>query len=337
MRCNLETQNLISKMLMDIFKDALVRESDEMSGTGQNRGGLKSGINLEILPSPEDLKGRVVIKAKCGPGSILTPTFLSTVGVMDKCQPATTSSGISEGSLITDTVLPSANATISPQSPPTESLILDDKGYMSDEEMPDPESKSGRTTPKGTLKRLSARKSLSNLGQLISQAFGSGTSKAANDGKDSTDKAIERVRSPPLSKALSPQSSNEQLNSESPANSRPNAPSMMIRPTGSSSSSAPIPIVQSNQTSQNTSTRRRSIIFSAKSSGNLSSGYSSGGDHVNQAGEKLATGSVKVVISKSLASLVVYCKTLRFPDFPQAGRYRSFFRGYLSAVPNANF
>lgn len=75
--CSLPQQDLLYKIMVEVFGDALVREQPPVEvgagkGGGEGRGGGNGGggggwwkrREIERLPSPEELRGRVLLKAK---------------------------------------------------------------------------------------------------------------------------------------------------------------------------------------------------------------------------------------------------------------------------------
>ncbi|KAJ3411615.1 Phospholipase C [Chytridiales sp. JEL 0842] len=258
LRCNRETQDVIAWMLVEVFRGALVRADEDGEG----------GVGKGVLPSPEDLRGRVVVKAKVAPGGILAPVFggvgkgLEREGGVDRSGDTGELGG---GDSISAGVM---------------------EGAVRDGSLGRPLSAGG-----GGLKKVKSKKSFSNLTQLLSNAFHS-----SPNVDPSSDTSTE-------SKYLSPTNSMGVMSPEA------YVPNLKSPSTGSGSF-------------KDSFIRRLSSGKIPPSSSSLEATHI--GPEANRASEgsvkpktPLPTGSVKVVISQALANLVVYCKALRFPDFPE--------------------
>lgn len=60
--CSIGQQDLIAAIMMEVFGDKLVRMMQDGSESGNKQEGLAKKMEIEELPSPEHLKGKILLK-----------------------------------------------------------------------------------------------------------------------------------------------------------------------------------------------------------------------------------------------------------------------------------
>ena len=60
--CSIGQQDLIAAIMMEVFGDKLVRMMQDGGESGNKQEGLAKKMEIEELPSPEHLKGKILLK-----------------------------------------------------------------------------------------------------------------------------------------------------------------------------------------------------------------------------------------------------------------------------------